>query len=139
MQHYTFHLQSFLSSERPIYSNTLIFNSIQLNIHVEPLTLETTTNKYKYTEMYTQSRTVPVSSMFILKLKPYKYMHAGRFANESLRQRPVRQRMKSIRQSRMSVRQLRATITLTRISIIPRSFIHCRAKQTATEICVPRT
>ena len=38
--------------------------------------LEPTTNKYKYTEMYTHSRTVPVSSMFILKLKPYKlYAH----------------------------------------------------------------
>ena len=57
-------------------------------------------------------------------------MQTGRFANESLRQRPVRQRMRSIRQNRMSVRPHRATFTLTRISIIPRSFIHCRAKQT---------
>ena len=31
--------------------------------------------------------------------------HTGRFANESVRQRPVRQRMKSIRQRRMPVRQ----------------------------------
>ena len=31
--------------------------------------------------------------------------NTGRFANESVRQRPVRQRMKSIRQRRMSVRQ----------------------------------
>ena len=32
-------------------------------------------------------------------------LNTGRFANESVRQRPVRQRMKSIRQRRMSVRQ----------------------------------
>ena len=32
-------------------------------------------------------------------------VNTGRFANESVRQRPVRQRMKSIRQHRMSVRQ----------------------------------
>ena len=64
--------------------------------------------------------------MFISKLKPYKL-----YARRSFRQRPVRQRIKSIRQRRMSVRQHRAIFTLTRISIIPRSFIHCRAKQTA--------
>ena len=46
-------------------------------------------------------------------------MHTGHFANESLCQWPVPQRMKSIRQRRMSVRQHRATFTLTRISIIP--------------------
>ena len=32
-------------------------------------------------------------------------MNTGRFANVSVRQRPVRQRMKSIRQRLMSVRQ----------------------------------
>ena len=32
-------------------------------------------------------------------------LNTGRFANESVRQRPVRQRMKSIRQRQMSVRQ----------------------------------
>ena len=64
-------------------------------------------------------------------------MVTGRFANESVRQRPVRQRLKSIRQRRMSVHQRRqttefgASFTLARISIIPRSFIHCGAKQTA--------
>ena len=56
----------------------------------------------------------------------------GRLVDES-----VRQRMKSICQRRMSVRQrrwtteYRVTFALTRISIIPRSFIHCEAKQTA--------
>ena len=34
-------------------------------------------------------------------------MVTGRFANESVRQRPVRQRLKSIRQRRMSVHQRR--------------------------------
>ena len=33
------------------------------------------------------------------------YLNTGRFANESVRQRPVRHRMKSIRQRRMSVGQ----------------------------------
>ena len=34
-------------------------------------------------------------------------MVTGRFANESIRQRPVRQRLKSIRQRRKPVRQRR--------------------------------
>ena len=89
--------------------------------------LEPTTNKYKYTEMYTHSRTVPVSSMFILKLKPYKLD-----ANRSFRQRVTSPTTSSPTYEVDSPKSklCQATFTLTRISIIPRSFIHCRAKQT---------
>ena len=82
--------------------------------------------------------------------------NTGRFANESLRQRPVRQGMKSIRQSQNYVSsptqghfypythinyssffiQHRAKQTakyvypeLNAIQLIPRSFIHCQAKR----------
>ena len=41
------------------------------------------------------------------------FTNTGRFVNESVRQRPVRQRMKSIRQRRMSVRQLNAYMPVT--------------------------
>ena len=59
-------------------------------------------------------------------------MQTGRFANESLRQRPVRQRMKSIRQSQNYVSSPTQghfyPYTHINYSLF---FTHCRAKQAA--------